>query len=154
MTQSQMERGEKKMRYTRDQLRARLAYCCVHKAQAELTANEQNEYKIAVNHFGANVMKNGLALALAFLGRQMEKRRANKMLLEHLAQVEVAGLDQNLLPEVFILEVVEMDVANYMLATRTYLRQIIWFRRAAHALILDQDGNDASGTALTPTGET
>ena len=128
------------MGYTRDQLRAQRAYRCVKEAMGKLSEKDQEEYKIAVNHFGDNVMKNGLALALAFLGRQMDKRAANSLVLEHLASVEIAGLDLTTgqdvkIQEQLIQRVAQMETGNYMLATRTYLRQIIWFRRAVQALL-------------------
>ena len=87
------------VRYTRDQLRAKYAYNRVLHAKNDLPEKDLKEYKIAVNHFGANVLKNGLVLALAFLARQMDKRKANKTLLEDLAGVEVFGLQEIVKPE-------------------------------------------------------
>lgn len=115
---------------TREQRWALHAYECVRQvAESQRGA----EYKPLANGFGSNVMRNGLAAALAFLER---KEGEGKTLLEHLAGAALPGLEKvrgPQLPEA----VRRLGLEDYMLATREALRFSLWLRRAVQARLAD-----------------
>lgn len=110
---------------TRDQQRARHAYGCIQKVRPD----QQKDYKIAVNDFGANILRNGLCAALAAVQR-LDQR--GDLLLEHLAQAQVPGLENcqaNDLAE----RVRKLSASEYLIATREMLQVAMWLKRAAQA---------------------
>lgn len=112
---------------TRDQQRALHAYQCVGAVDERL----REDYKVAVNGLGPNVIRSGLAGAVAFLERQ-RKRDAVKLFLDHLGKAQIPGLenkDHRSLPDA----VRGLDLAGYMLASRETLRVAQWFKRAVQA---------------------
>lgn len=120
---------EKKKKFTtRDQDRAVYAYTQVAKITKK---EEQAEYKIAVNQLGAQVMRSGLAAAMAFLERKNDREAVNR-LLGDIAGANIMGLagtNAKNLPD----HIRKMDLESYMIATREILRILIWFRRAVQA---------------------
>lgn len=123
------------MALTRDQVRAQYAYESVQDYFASATAKDRDEYKIAVNGFGANIIRSGLAVTLAFLerSRQDQRRTADREFMSHLAGAGVPYLTEateETLPGL----VRAMPVEHYMVATRELLRLGHWFKRAVQAL--------------------
>jgi CRISPR-associated protein Cmr5 len=121
---------------TREQKWALRAYACVRGVPRE----QRKEYKPLANSFGGQVMRNGLAAALAFLER---KEGASQLLLGHLAKAELPGLegargDGAKLPD----EARRLGLEEYMLATREALRFSVWLRRAVQALLKDEQEPD------------
>jgi len=113
----------------RDQRRALYAYDAV----GRVPAAQRNDYKIAVNDLGANILRCGLAAAMAELERLGERGR---LLLHHLAEAGVPGLDdttRDTLPD----RVRAIDVDSYILATREMLKVAAWLKRAAQATFGD-----------------
>ncbi len=114
----------------RDQQRALHAYEVVGKAPAD----QRRDYKIAVNDLGANILRSGLAAAMAELERLGDH---GKLLLEHLAAAGVYGLHGatgNTLPD----RVRALDVDSYMLAMREMLKVAAWLKRAVQATFGDE----------------
>lgn len=110
----------------RDQRRALHAYQVVGK----LPDGQLKEYCIAINDLCANVLRSGLAAALAALERQKDGR--GRLVLQHLAEAEVPGLEGatgNDLAE----RARQLDVDAYMLATREILGMAAWLKRAVQA---------------------
>lgn len=119
---------------TRDQARARHAYDRVRAVPEE----QRHEYKTLVFALGPNVMRSGLAAALAFVERETKRTRAAGAFLRDLAGANLPGLagaNDDLPERVRRLE----DVEAYMLATREVLKLSVWFRRAAQALFREAD---------------
>lgn len=111
---------------TREQERARRAYECV----AQIGTSQRDDYKIAVNAIGANVVRSGLAAAMSWLER--DKSAVTEQLLDHLAGIGILGVgevDGAGLPAA----IRELPADRYMLATRDLLKIVIWFRRAVQA---------------------
>ena len=110
---------------TRDQARALHAY----RAVAQVGADQQGDYKIAVNDLGANILRSGLCAAIASVQRLGQR---GYVLLGHLASADVPGLDgataQDLAQRVY-----ELDADSYMLATRELLQVTTWLKRAVQA---------------------
>lgn len=124
---------------TRDQVRAQHAYACVKAAKDDGCLED---YKILVNSLGANVMRSGLAAAIAFLER--EKRKEVTLFLNHLAAAKIPGLDgtnAQTLPA----KVRALQLQDYMLATRELLRVVLWFRRAVQAAGAAEPAQAAGG---------
>ena len=121
------------MRMTRDQHRARYAYERVARIAEGPTAKD---YKIVVMGIGANIMRSGLASAIAFLERRNSP--AVVSFLDDLSGASIPGLEEakgeNLPDRVRNLT----DLDAYMLATRETLRVALWFRRAVQALVRDK----------------
>jgi CRISPR-associated protein Cmr5 len=91
---------------------------------------ERESYEIVVNGLGADILRNGLSVALATLERQAGPR--GRTLLEHLASAGVTGLagsDGAQLPA----RVRGLPVDKYMLATRELLQLAAWLKRACQA---------------------
>ena len=119
------------MSILRDQDRARKAYTSV----AAVPRKDFDDYRIAVNAFGAQVIRLGLCAAIAWL--QRAKTDGADLFLQHLNEANLRGLDaiqQNRGPAVsFASKVQAADAANYMIATRDTLALVVWFRRALQA---------------------
>lgn len=118
----------------RDQRWALHAYEVISK----IPKDAQTDYKIAVNDLGAEILRNGLSVALAALERSKDGR--GKALLEHVASAGVtglAGVTGVQLPR----RVRELEVDEYVIATREILQLAAWLKRAAQATF--GDGRDA-----------
>jgi len=127
------------MNMLRDQLRARHAYASV----ASVPTRQRDDYRIAVNSFGAHVIRTGLCAAIAWL--QRDDRDASGLFLKHLDAAEIRGLVSppgGTKASSFADKVHAAEAANYMVATRDTLALVVWFRRAVQALKSDdrQDG--------------
>lgn len=111
---------------TRAQRRARHAYACA----SQVPEGEQKEYKIAVNDLGANILRSGLAAAMAALERRRD-RAAVKRLLNDLAAAGIPGLEGtgDALPGM----VRGLPLEGYMLATKEMLQVVTWLKRAVQA---------------------
>ena len=123
------------MNVLRDQLRARHAYASV----ASVPDRQRGDYRIAVNSFGAHVIRTGLCAAIAWL--QRDDRDASDLFLKHLDAAEIRGLVSP--PGASFADKVQAaEAANYMVATRDTIALVVWFRRAVQALKGDdrQDG--------------
>jgi CRISPR-associated protein Cmr5 len=114
------------MAILRDQARARHAYACV----ASVPTYQRDDYKIAVNAFGAHVMRTGLCAAIAWLQRRDSD--AAGLFLGHLDAAGIRGLPAG--GATFVEKVHAVDAASYMIATRDTLALVVWFRRAVQAL--------------------
>jgi CRISPR-associated protein Cmr5 len=118
------------MNALRDQLRARHAYASV----ATVPPRDRDDYRIAVNSFGAHVMRTGLCAAIAWL--QRADTSGAELFLTHLDAAGIRGLAgpvDGRKPEDFARKVHAADAANYMIATRDTLALVVWFRRAVQA---------------------
>ncbi|HEX4418386.1 MAG TPA: type III-B CRISPR module-associated protein Cmr5 [Kofleriaceae bacterium] len=94
----------------------------------------QNNYKIMIHQLGADILRNGLSVALATLERQKSGRGG--LLLDHLARAGVTGLAGATQTD-FAGRVRRLDVDAYMLATRELLELVAWLKRAAQAMFED-----------------
>lgn len=114
----------------RDQARARHAYACV----AKVPVDQRGDYKIAVNAFGAHVIRSGLCAAIAWLQRR--DTNAAGLFLGHLDAAGIRGLPSNSgkSAATFVEKVHAVEAADYMIATRDTLALVVWFRRAVQAL--------------------
>lgn len=126
------------MNMLRDQTRARHAYASVGTVPPE----HREDYKIAVNAFGAHVIRSGLCAAIAWLQRRGTK--AAELFLKHLDEAGIRGLPAAGVqtPPSFVAKVHAADAAGYMIATRDTLALVVWFRRAVQALSGDTSGAD------------
>lgn len=114
---------------TRDQRRALHAY----QAVAGVPKEKRKDYQIAVNDLGANILRSGLAAAMAALERLGDR---GTTLLDHLATAGVPGLDgatRDNLPDC----VRRLDVDAYMIATREMIAVAAWLKRAVQATFGD-----------------
>ncbi|GAB4510278.1 MAG: hypothetical protein Tsb0020_27360 [Haliangiales bacterium] len=136
------------MTQTRDQVRASHAYACVDRARA-MPSKERQSYRSQVNDLGATIMRNGLVAALAFIRRRGDE--AAIALLADLAGYDTHGLGQKDDVEKFIAAVRELDVDQYMLATRDLLALAVWLRRAIVGL--GDSGGSAAGAASEGGGD-
>ncbi len=110
----------------RDQQRALHAYEVVGKVPKD----DRGDYKIAVDNFGANILRSGLCAALAAVERRDD--RGKLLLLEHIASAGVPGLERARADDV-ARRVRELDADAYMIATREMLRVATWLKRAVQA---------------------
>ena len=126
------------MNVLRDQSRARHAY----KSVGDVPPEHREDYKIAVNAFGAHVIRSGLCAAIAWLQRRGTK--ATDLFLRHLDDAGIRGLPAagGTTPPSFVAKVHAADAAGYMIATRDTLALVVWFRRAVQALSADASGAD------------
>jgi CRISPR/Cas system CMR-associated protein Cmr5 small subunit len=116
--------------HTRDQRRALHAY----QAVAGVSKEKRKDYRIAVNDLGANILRSGLAAAMAALERLEDRGRT---LLDHLATAGVPGLHgatRDNLPDC----VRRLPVEAYMIATREMIAVATWLKRAAQATFGDE----------------
>lgn len=110
----------------KDHERAWRAYeQATHVAQAE-----RDNYKVAVNTLGPNVVRSGLAATIAFLERR--KDEGAKTLLGHLAAARISGLEGSTAAD-FGDRIRRLGAKEYMLATREFMRVALWFKRAVQA---------------------
>ncbi|MFQ5744780.1 MAG: type III-B CRISPR module-associated protein Cmr5 [Acidobacteriota bacterium] len=96
---------------------------------------QRKDYERAVKNLGANILRSGLAAAMAALERRSDR---GKRLLDHLARAGIPGLEAATaddLPE----RVRGLDVDAYMIATRQMLHLAAWLKRAAQATFVDDD---------------
>lgn len=111
----------------RDQQRALHAYGAIDSVPSDKQSREN--YKIAVNDLGANILRSGLCAAIASVQRLGNR---GDVLLGHLASAGVPGLEdataQNLAQCVR-----ELDADSYMMATRELLQVATWLKRAVQA---------------------
>lgn len=117
------------MAITRDQTRARHAYERASKVQ---TSEEREDYKILVKGLGANIIRSGLCAALSVVERDRVKRGgAAARLLDDLGGAGIPNLktDGQSLPGAAR----NLDLDDYMLATRETLKVVVWFKRAVEA---------------------
>jgi len=119
------------MSVLRDQLRARHAYASVESVPPQ----DWDDYRIAVNAFGAQVIRLGLCAAVAWL--QRAPTQGAGIFLGHLDAAELRGLPPGQPGRgaalSFAAKVQAADAANYMIATRDTLAHVVWFRRALQA---------------------
>ncbi len=118
---------------TRDQKRALLAY-----EQVDALANDKqrfDNFATLVNNLGAQIIRSGLAAALAFAERYRDQDAVTHLLsaiAAHLGKLNVPGIqqpnDRNIAGQIRAL-----SVADYMLVTRELLKLIIWLKRAIQA---------------------
>jgi CRISPR-associated protein Cmr5 len=109
----------------RDQQRALHAYHAVESVPSESREN----YKIAVNDLGANILRSGLCAAIAAVQRC---RDGGNILLGHLASAGVPGLEGATAQDL-AQRVRELDAESYMIATREFLKVASWLKRAVQA---------------------
>jgi CRISPR-associated protein Cmr5 len=124
------ESAPKGSNVTRDQRFALHAY----KAVASVEAKAKKDYKIAVYDFGTNVLRSGLAAAVATLERRDDK--GVKFLREHLAMAGIVGL-KGVTAETLPDRVRDLDIDEYIMATRELLHLTLWLKRAVQATIKD-----------------
>jgi len=97
---------------------------------AEVPQGKRNEYRITVNDLGANVLRTGLAGAVAVLER--EEKRGGGLVLTHLAAASIAGLVPATGSDLGA-RVRGLGLDEYMIATREVLQVATWLRRAVQA---------------------
>lgn len=116
---------------TRDQERAKYAYDCVRSIPS---GSVRDDYKILVYGLGANIMRSGLAAAMAFMERDKSKdavRHLMRQLLQAgLPVIQPGGAD---LPD----QIRSLELDDYMLVTREMLKMLLWLKRAVQAEITD-----------------
>lgn len=115
---------------TRDQRRAVFAYERV----LDVPVAERDEYRSAVRNLGPLVMRSGLSTALAVLQRNKEDQ-AIKLLFEHLARADIAGLkaEADRAPDELPERARRFSLDETMLATRELLKVVEWLKRAVEA---------------------
>lgn len=111
----------------RDQQRALHAYESVGNM---LQAQGNDDYRIAVNDLGANILRSGLCAALASVQRVRD--RGGEVLLGHLASAGVPGLESATAGDL-AKRVRELNADGYMIATREILQVVTWLKRAVQA---------------------
>jgi CRISPR-associated protein Cmr5 len=109
----------------RDQQRALHAY----EAAGKVGKDQRDDYKVAVNNLGANILRSGLCAALAAVQR-LGKR--GELLLGHLATAGVPGLEGTAAGDL-ARRVRGLDADSYMIATREMLQVATWLKRAVQA---------------------
>lgn len=130
------------MNVLRDQSRALHAY----KSVASVPAEHCDDYRIAVNSFGAHVIRTGLCAAIAWL--QRTDTEGASLFLRHLNDAGIRGLA--VVPgnkgNTFADKVHSAVAADYMVATRDTLALVVWFRRAVQALRAGDRGSEEQKT--------
>jgi CRISPR-associated protein Cmr5 len=114
----------------RDQRRALHAYESV----GSVPKAEQNDYKVAVNDLGANILRSGLCAAIAAIQRLGGR---GELLLGHLAAAGVPGLEGATANDL-AKRVRALDADAYMVATREMLQVAVWLKRAVQATFGDE----------------
>jgi len=109
----------------RDQQRAFYAY----EAVGNVPTDQRKDYDIAVNDFGANILRSGLCAAIAVVQRLGNR---GHLLLGHLAAAGVPGLEGADAKDL-ARRVRELDADAYMIATREMLQVTVWLKRAVQA---------------------
>ena len=95
-----------------------------------VAAAERDNYKVAVNALGPNVVRSGLAATIAFLERR--KDEGAKALRDDLAAAGISGLEGSTAAD-FGDRIRRLGTKDYMLATREFMRVALWFKRAVQA---------------------
>lgn len=113
------------MTILRDQQRALHAYESVD----GVPIAQRNDYKIAVNDLGANILRSGLCAAIASVQRLGNR---GDILLNHLASASVPGLE-SVTAKKLAQRVRGLDADSYMIATRELLQVATWLKRAVQA---------------------
>jgi len=132
---------------TRDQQRALRAY----EAVANVPEKDRKDYKIAVQALGAEILRSGLAAAMAGLERR--KGKADR-LREDLANAGIPRLVQLGREDIPILrgaltrdnlpaKVRALPLDDYILVTRETLQVVLWLKRAVQATFKDGEASDA-----------
>lgn len=111
----------------REQQRALHAYSAVDSVPFDKQSREN--YKIAVNNLGANILRSGLCAAIASVQRLGNR---GDVLLGHLASAGVPGLEEASAQN-FAQRVRNLDADSYMIATRELLQVAKWLKRAVQA---------------------
>lgn len=125
------------MNRRRDHERARHAYARV--AEVRGTADRE-AYKIAVDSFGANVIRIGLLAAVRWAQRR--RTSMDDAFLDDLATAGLLGLGDVRDGVAFAAAIRAASSTDYMLATRDALAAVAWFRKAVQA-----DGPPRQGAA-------
>jgi CRISPR-associated protein Cmr5 len=123
---------------TRDQQRALHAYEVVG---AITDKAQQKDYKIAVHALCADILRSGLAAAMAGLERRESKA---ELLRGHLVSANIPGLVQPRRQDIPILKerlppknlpakIRALPLDDYILATRETLQVVLWLKRAVQA---------------------
>lgn len=112
---------------TRDQIRAIAAY---ERARQVHGRDNRNDFEILVNDLAANILRSGLAAAIAFAERD-KSRQAVQHLFTHLVEANIPGLTGTWeeLPNTIRC----LDCDAYMLATREIRKILTWLKRAVQA---------------------
>lgn len=121
---------------TRDQVRAAHAYECVGPIK-EKDKKLREEYKNLVHDLGANLLRSGMSVAIATVEREALKRDVAKLLLDHLGRAGIPAIgkvDNSTIGG----KVRELELPEYLLASREMLRVVAWLRRAVQALLGDR----------------
>lgn len=121
--------GEGQARLSRDQRRALDAYKAVAEVQKK-DKKDQEEYEIAVHALGADILRSGLAAAMAGLERREAK---GLLLLSHLAKAKIPGLGNDAEPKDIPAKIRDLPLDDYILATRETLQVVLWLKRAVQA---------------------
>jgi CRISPR-associated protein Cmr5 len=125
---------------TRDQHRAQFAYRAVEYITDEA---QRKDYKIAVHAFGAEILRSGLAAAMAGLERREGKGDRLRSDLAN-PNAGIPGLVQPNRSDIPILQVAptkdnlsakirSLPLDDYILATRETLQIVLWLKRAVQA---------------------
>ena len=118
---------------TRDQRWAIYAYEEVARVRKE----SWREYRTVVNDLSANILRNGLSSAIAALERRKSSETSiSALLLTHLSKAEISGLGAVSATELPA-RVRQLDVDDYIFATRETLRLSAWLKRASQATFGD-----------------
>jgi CRISPR-associated protein Cmr5 len=116
----------------KDLERARHAFACAEGVRAE-ERKTRDEYKSRAQALGPNIVRSGLAAAVTFLDRERKDRSAAALLLTHLSQAKLPGLEGSTAVDGFAKGVRNLEVDHYILATREALALCLWLRRAVQA---------------------
>ena len=123
---------------SRDQRRALFAYRSV----ARIGDDQKKDYKIAVGALGGNILRSGLAAAMAGLERRKKEGGSPDTLLSHLVEAGIPGLVQPGAPGVLGQplsadnlpdKIRHLETSDYILATREALQVVLWLKRAVQA---------------------
>lgn len=118
---------------TRDQRRAQHAYHMIRDMCGDETSKVPDKYKIELNTFGANLLRSGLAVAVATLERDVAGDGSPAAeVLKHLAAASIPHLNVEAYQELGD-TVRALDLDKYMLASREARRVTQWLRRAVQA---------------------
>lgn len=130
----------------KDLERARHAFACT----GQVAAAVRKPYRSRAHALGPNILRSGLAAAVTFLEREAgEKRpeeRAARDLLTHIASAPLPGLEGATTTNVAD-KLRNLEVDDYILATREALALCLWLRRAVQAWPDEPARSQAAGDA-------